>query len=114
MNTLVSSIYPIERELENLKNFTVVLQKIKGTISYTDFLMYCCLYKFPKAYLLTENHKDFTTEILERRYIVTIDTDKEIRHQAFYQISLDKFKKAEAAFAKSSLSRKQKKPGEVF
>ncbi len=91
---LKTTIYPIERELDNLEDLIVVLQRIKADASYTDFLLTACLYKFPNAFLLTENHKDFPTEILDRKYLITIDADKEIRNYAIYQFSVEKYAKA--------------------
>jgi len=91
---LKTTIYPIEKELGNLEDLIVVLQKIKADASYTDFLLTACLYKFPNAFLLTENHKDFPTEILDRKHLITVDTDKEIRNYAVYQFSLEKYAKA--------------------
>ena len=91
---LKSSIYPIERQLQGLENLTLVLQKIRGTMDYTDFLLCVCLYKFPGSFLITENHSHFPTEILDRKYLITIDTDKELRNYAIYEFSFDKFNKA--------------------
>lgn len=91
---LKTTIYPIEKELDKLEDLIIVLQRIKADASYTDFLLTACLYKFPEAFLLTENHKDFPTEILDRKYLITIDTDKDIRNYAVYQFSLEKYAKA--------------------
>lgn len=43
---------------------------------------------------MTANHKDCPLDILDRKYIVTVDNDKEIRNYGIYQISQDKFNKA--------------------
>lgn len=91
---LKTTIYPIEKELDKLEDLIVVLQKIKSDASYTDFLLTACLYKFPKAFLLTENHKDFPLEILDRKHLITIDTGRQIRNYAIYQFSLEKYSKA--------------------
>lgn len=90
----LAEIYPIEDYIEEFVEFTVVLQKINGRMSYTDFLLYCCLYKFPDSYLLTENHKDFLTTILDREEIITIDTGHNfIRNVALYKFSKEKYEK---------------------
>lgn len=98
--TDLSSIYPIERHLESLENLTVVLQRIQGHISYTDFLLIACLYKFPKSFLISANHKDCPLDILDRKFIITVDTEKEIRNYGIYQFSSDKFNKAASSILK--------------
>ena len=89
-------IYPIERFLDQTKDLTVVLQKIRGNLSYTDFLLIVSIYKFPTSYLITENHKDFPIEILDRKFIITLDNDKDIRNYGIYCFSNEKFDKAAA------------------
>ena len=87
-------IYPIEKHLDDLREFVVVLQKLGKNIDYTDFLLSCCLYKFKSCFVLTENHSHFLTSLLDRKEIVTIDGDfPQIRNSAFYQFSIDKFEK---------------------
>ncbi|MDO8657640.1 MAG: hypothetical protein Q7K55_02790 [Candidatus Levybacteria bacterium] len=91
------NIYPIERHYDQYEELIPILHKIKGKISYTDFLLYCCLYQFSKSFLLTENHADFSTAILNRLLIITIDKgDQEIRNSAIYTFSKEKFEKAAA------------------
>lgn len=92
--TNFSSIYPVEKHLEDLEDLTVVLQRIQGQMSYTDFLLIACLYKFPKAFLISANHKDCPLDILDRKFIITIDTDKDIRNYGIYQFSPEKFDRA--------------------
>jgi hypothetical protein len=102
--TLGVSVYPIEKHLDKLEDLIVILQRISGGISYTDFLLCACLYKFKKSYLLTENHKDFPTEVLDRKSIITIDTGgRQVRNTAIYQFSKRKFDKV----AESILKRKK-------
>lgn len=99
--TDLSSVYPIERYLDGLENLTLVLQKIQGSISYTDFLLLACLYKFPKSFLISANHKDCPLDILDRKFVITVDTDKEIRNYGIYQFSSEKFNKAASSILKS-------------
>ena len=92
------TIYPIERHLDDFNELILVLQKINGKMSYTDFLLYCSLYKFREAYLLTENHKDFLTSILERETVITLDDNKkEIRNIGVYKFNSQKYEKAASA-----------------
>lgn len=92
--TDLSLVYPIERYLDGLEDLIVVLQRIQGSISYTDFLLLACLYKFPKSFLISANHKDCPNEILDRKFVITVDTDKDIKTYGVYQFSLEKFNKA--------------------
>lgn len=101
IDSLVNTVYPIEKHIEDLRDLIIVLQKIKGDIHYTDFLLLACLYKFPKSYLISANHKDCPLEILDRKHIITVDTDKEIRTYGIYQISLEKFNKAAHSILRS-------------
>lgn len=88
------TIYSIEKHLQELEDLVPVIHKVKGNIGYTDFLLYCCLYKFEGSMLLTENHKDFTTNILERVNIFTIDTDEQqLRNTGLYQFSKKKYER---------------------
>lgn len=93
VSSLVKNIYPIEKHLSELTEFTVVLQRLAGNASYTDFLLCACLYKFPSSFLLTGNHKDFPISILNRKHLITVDTDSEIRTYGIYQLSKEKFNK---------------------
>ncbi len=94
INHLVS-VYPIERHLEELQGIMVAFQKIGG-LSYTDFLLSACLYKFKGALLLTENHTHFPPAIFDKVSIVTVDTGKDIRNHVVYSLSEVKFEKAVA------------------
>lgn len=95
-------IYPIEKSLEFYQTIVPIIHRLKGKISYPDFLLYCCLYQFnKKALLLTENHNDFSTDILDRIDIITIDGgDKQIRNTGLYQLNLEKFDKAAKSILK--------------
>jgi hypothetical protein len=88
------AVYPIEKHLEQIKEFTIVLQKAQQKISYTDFLLCACLFKFPDTYLLTENYLHIPLSIFDRKYLTVIDTDKEVRTHGIYQFSQSKFDKA--------------------
>lgn len=91
------NVYPIERHYDQYEELIPILHRIRGRISYTDFLLYCCLYQFSKSFLLTENHTDFSTTILNRLLIITLDKDdQEIRNSAVYALSKEKFEKAAA------------------
>jgi hypothetical protein len=90
----VDTIYPIEKHIEDLRELIIVLQRIKGDIHYTDFLLIACLYKFPRAFLISANHKDCPLDILDRKCVITVDTDKDIKNYGIYQFSMEKFNKA--------------------
>jgi hypothetical protein len=89
------SVFEVEKILGQIREITPVLQKINGRMSYSDFLLYCCLYKFPNSYLITENHKDFLTSILDRTGLLTLDNESEtIRNIGLYTFSHGKYQKA--------------------
>ena len=89
-----AGIISTEKLLGNIESLTIVLQKVKGDMSYTDFLLCACLYKFPNSFVITEDHQHFPTNILDREFIITIDTEKQIRNYGIYKFSMDKFNKA--------------------
>lgn len=95
-------IYPIEKHLDEIREFMVVLQKIAKDNSYTDFLLCCCMYKFQNSYVLTENHNHFPISILKREEIITIETDTyQIRNSAIYKFSSEKFEKASGSILRT-------------
>jgi|SRR3989344_2409739 len=108
----LASIYQIEKHLEDFKDLTITLQKIKGSASYTDFLLIAALYKFRKApsYLLNSNHSDCPIDILDREAIVTVDTDKDIKNYGLYRFSEEKYSKA----AENILKAKKDNSDESF
>lgn len=87
------NIYPIEEHLSAFTPLIPVLQKTHGGLSYSDFLLYACLYQFHNSILLTENHKDFTPTLLDRKTVLTVDRedDKQIRNLALYSFSMSKY-----------------------
>lgn len=89
----ITGIYAVERIMEEMQDFVIVMNFLSPDADYTDFLLAVCSYKF-KCPVLTGNHKDFPLTIFKRVNIITIDTGKEIRNYGFYQISEDKFNKA--------------------
>lgn len=91
LHGMISAIYPIERHLNEFRDLIVVLQRVRGKMSYTDFLLCCCLYKFPKAYLVSENHNDMPLEVLDRNSVLTIDKENEIRNWGIYKFSFTKY-----------------------
>jgi hypothetical protein len=92
----IVDVYHIEKHLEEMQELVPVIHKIGGRLQYTDFLLYACLYHFKnKAFLMTENHKDFQTSILDRDIVLTIDTDGiQIRNTGIYSLNFDKYNKA--------------------
>lgn len=101
IDSLVDTIYPVEKHINDFRDLVIVLQRIKGDIHYTDFLLLACLYKFPKSFLISANHKDCPLDILDRKFVITVDTDKDIRNYGIYQFSMEKFNKAAERILKS-------------
>ncbi len=88
----LASTYPIEKDNYKFKELTIILQKVKGEISYTDFLLIACLHKFvANSYLLSSNHKDCPTELLDRECVITVDTEKDLKNYGLYKFSEHKF-----------------------
>lgn len=87
----LANIFPIERHLEKLETEIIIAQKFCSTASYTDFLLVMCLIKFPQSFLITENHKDMPMALLERKHIITLDTNNQIRNQAIYQVNQKRY-----------------------
>lgn len=87
-------VYPIEKNMDSFRDFVYILRK-QTDIDYADALLCCCLYQFKPAYVLTENHKHFPTQILDREEIITIDGGKDqIRNMALYKLNVEKYNKA--------------------
>ena len=95
----LAGIFPTDKLLEQMQDFTIVMNSTSSEADYTDFLLSACSYKF-KCQNLTENHKHFPLSIFERKQIITIDTGKDIRNYGFYQISERKFNKAAESILK--------------
>jgi hypothetical protein len=102
----LATIYPIERHLDvdELRVFMIVQQRVNPKIKYTDFLLSACLYKFrySGSCLMTEDKEDFSLDILDRKFIITFDTDKDIRNHSIYAFSQAKFNKAAERILKTS------------
>ena len=89
-----AGIWPIDRYLDQLEEMIVVLQKMGGNMSYTDFLLCVSLCKFPEAGFLTQNHKDIPIALFDRNHIITVDADKDIFTHVLFQVSRSKFNQA--------------------
>lgn len=100
----LATIYPIERSLgeSKIKVFMIIQQRICPGIKYTDFLLSACLYKFPDSYLMTEDREDFSLRILDRKFIITFDSDKDIRNHSIYAFSQPKFNKVAEKILKNA------------
>ncbi len=84
------SVYPIERHIDPADPLLFVLNKVSGKPGYTDILLQQALIKFPTAYLLTENYKDFPLAIFDRKFTVTVDTRDQVRNQCFHQVNVQR------------------------
>lgn len=90
----LTTVYPVERFLNNERDLILVMKKVCGNAEYADFLLGICLGKFaPNAYLLTENHHHFPSALFKREYIITTDNPEQIRNYALYTVSIEKFTK---------------------
>lgn len=91
--TELADIWPIERYLDQIEEAMVVLQKLGSRqMSYTDFLLCVCLYKFP-------------VQVFERKGIITVDAGEDIRNHVVFQLSKQKFSNvAEGILRRRSLT----------
>lgn len=91
INCINCAIYSIERHIEPNDTHFFVFNKIGNNPGYVDVLLYYALHKFPMAFLLTENHKDFPLTLFDRKYTITNDsTDKQVRNSSLYQMNQSK------------------------
>lgn len=82
-------IYPIDNHTNSFFELIPVLHKVSKGISYTDFLLCLCLCKFTSAYLVSED-RDIPANLFDRVYVITIDTDKDLRSYGVYRYSKEK------------------------
>lgn len=83
------SIYPIDRHLNEFEELPLIVHKVSKGISYTDFLLCLCLCKFPSAYLMSED-RGIPTAIFDRKHLITVDTEKDLRTFGIYAHSMEK------------------------
>lgn len=83
------TVYPIDRHLGEFKELPLIVHKVSRGISYTDYLLCVCLCKFSSAYLISED-RDIPTALFDRKHIVTVDTDKDLRTFGIYAHSEEK------------------------
>ena len=64
VNQIFENIWPVEKFLSEINEFTLVLHKTSPKMQYTDFLLCVALHKFPgRAVVMTQNHHDFAGQI---------------------------------------------------
>lgn len=92
---LKHSTLPVERYLDGFEAFTLVSQRLKGGMSYTDFLLCVCLYKYrnSKTFLISGDLNDIPS-FFTREHVITIDTGNDIRNYGIYKFSDERFNKA--------------------
>lgn len=88
---IVTNDLPMDQQISNhivptLEQYGVDL---KG-VSTVDIILCCFLKRYRILYLLTANHKDFPTRILNRSNIFNIQQSKEVRTYALYNYQSDK------------------------
>ena len=93
---LKTVVYPIEKYLDKIPEFSVVIQKASGgnTIELSDYLLVASLVIHPEMYLLTENHRHMPMAILDRISVITWDNDKDIKNLGLYKLNGDKYESA--------------------
>lgn len=77
------SIYQINRHLSEFEELPLIVHKVSKGISYTDYLLCVCLCKFTSSYLISED-RDIPTALFDRKHLITVDTDKDLRTFGIY------------------------------
>jgi hypothetical protein len=93
---IVDTTYPIERHLDNMEEFIIVVHNTSPQMDYADITLAACLYQFrtTSPYLMTTNTNHFPTSIFDRKFVLTTDDSEELMNYCVYRLSLDKFNKA--------------------
>lgn len=68
--------------------------KGSGRVDFVDYYLVLALLQFTSSCVMTENYHDMPLSILDRTQIITIDTDREVRHQAVYTVNQKKLQTA--------------------
>lgn len=83
-------IYPFERTIDINDPLIFVFNKINKP-DFVDLILCLVLHQFRTAYLVTENHSHFLTNVMDRTHVITIDKgDKQIRNIGIYKINSEK------------------------
>lgn len=93
----LANTYPIEKEINEFKEFLIILNFAQGkNASFTDALLCCCLYKFrnSKVFLMTSNSKDIPLSIFNAEASIILDTDESVTCHRIYSINNDNLDKA--------------------
>ncbi len=85
------SKYPVDKHADEFPELVLMLHKVSRGISYTDYLLCLCMCKFTTSYLISED-RDIPTALFDRKHIITLDTEKDIRSFGVYQLSESKMK----------------------
>jgi hypothetical protein len=88
---IVSTLLPMDKQISELIVPTLEQygSDLKG-VSTVDIILCCFIKRYKGLYLLTANHKDFPTKILERSHTFCIEQSKEIKTYALYQYTTKK------------------------
>lgn len=70
--------------------------------SYTDSLICLASYMYNNSniWLMTANYKDVPLRIFDRKYVISIDMDKEVRTESLYKFNEEKFEREAKNFLK--------------
>jgi hypothetical protein len=93
LKDLEVEVYPIDAHLKDFQELAFITHRVSKNASYTDYLLGVCLCKFPTAFLITADCKDISSDLFDRKHLVTIDTDKDLTTYGIYRASQEKLNK---------------------
>ena len=92
LNELTKGVtYPIEKYLDAIPEYPLVMGKIKCNPDLADYLQIASLVKHPETYLLTENHQHMPLSILDRESIIAFDNNNGIKVFGLYKLNKEKY-----------------------
>lgn len=72
--------------------FLVAYGKSGKSVSYTDYLLAKTIKNYgERMYLITGNHQDFPTSIFDRKHIISIGHEFEVKTYGIFQFNKDKY-----------------------
>lgn len=89
---IVDSDVPLDvKVLKAAQDMALAYGNYGKDVSFADFLLAGCLKRYNQTFLLTANHKDFPSSVLERVAVFGIDVGNDVRGFAVYGYSESKF-----------------------
>lgn len=91
---IIEADLPLDiNSLKAAQRMAIAYGKLGKGVSFTDFILAGALERYgnKNTYLLTVNHKDFPSKILDRKAVFSLEVGEEVRSFAIYGYSEDKY-----------------------